>query len=139
MDAETGSGDDYDELVANLKQIFDLKRYVHKNHLCLLINNKISSYSFEEMFKTQMLWKKYLVGLQKSGQFDNEFLLTYIAELSMDKETQKEWALYTHEHKQMPNFKTFLAFLDRAVSALPSKSSKGRASLQAHKKTSLRV
>ena len=139
MDGETDSGDDYDELVVNLKQRFDLKRYVHKNHLCLLMNNKISSYSFEEMLRTQMLWKKHLVGLQMSTQFDSEFLLTSIAELSMDEETQKEWALYTHEHKQVPNFKTFLAFLDRAVGALPSKSSKGRASLQAHKKTSFKA
>ena len=139
MDAETGSGDDYDQLVANLKQRFDLKRYVHKNHLCLLMNNEISSYSFKEMLRTQMLWKKHLVGLQKSGQFDSEFLLTSIAELSMDEETQKEWALFTHEHKQVPNFKTFLAFLDQVVGALPSKSSKGRASLQAHKKTSFKA
>jgi len=44
MDAETSSGDNYGELGVALKQSFDFKRYVYKNHLHLLMKNKISSY-----------------------------------------------------------------------------------------------
>jgi len=51
MDAETGSGE------ATMKQRFVLKCYVHKNHLHLLMENKISSYSFEDVLRTQMLWR----------------------------------------------------------------------------------
>ena len=56
-----------------------------------------------------------------------------------DLTTLRKRALCTHEHKQVPNLKNFLAFLDRTVGALPFKSNKGRASLQAHKKTSFKA
>ena len=59
MDPETGCVDDY-KLVANLKQRFELKHYVHQNHLCLLMSNKISSYScFEPRYCGKSTYSAY--------------------------------------------------------------------------------
>ena len=98
LEAETGSGDDYDELVSILKLRFDKKRLVHRTHLMNLLQHRVSSYSLEEMQRTQTLWKKHIMGLQKEGQLKAESLLTSIAELSLDEETYKEWCIYSNEY-----------------------------------------
>jgi len=72
-------------------------------------------YSFEEVLRTQMKHLAY----KRVDSFNSDFLVTSIAEISMKEETQ-EWILYTHVQKQMPDYQTFLAFLEQAVGALPS-------------------
>ena len=48
------------------------------------------------------------IGLQKEGQLKAEFLLTGIAEFSLDEETYKEWSIHSNEHKQVPPYTVFL-------------------------------
>ncbi len=109
-------------MVNFLKAKFEQKRLVHKSHVKALLFNKISSHSYDELDKTQALWRKHIVGLEKSGQLETGALLTSIAETSMNESTYAEWAKFSSKYSKVPDIKIFKEFLDEQLKVLPSKS-----------------
>ena len=109
----------YSPIIALLKDGYENKREIFiKRHFKVLRDATGYYLNHEDVANLKALWEKHLTGLQSTGQYGAEYLMTAVAILNMKPKMYAEWSKFIKGHVDLPSisiYKDFLKELSRTL------------------------